>query len=64
MQASDEDEICFEIVGKPSVNIFNGIKTMQVIIEDTKVIETIVRSNTDDIWESDSSEYDEDEIAW
>ena len=37
---------------------------MQVIIEGVNVIDTIVKSNTDDIWESDSSEYDEDEIAW
>ena len=63
-QALDEDAICFEIVGKPSVNIFNGIKTMQVIVEDVNIIETIVKSKTHDIWESNSSGYDEDEIAW
>jgi single-stranded-DNA-specific exonuclease len=43
---SDEDSVTFNIVGKPSINEYNGVRTPQVIIEDVIVIST--NNNSDD----------------
>ena len=36
----EEDSITFNIVGKPSINEYNGIKTPQIVIEDVNVVST------------------------
>lgn len=41
----DNDSITFNIVGKPSINEYNGIRTPQIIIEDVAVIS--INSNDD-----------------
>lgn len=45
----DNDRVTFNIVGKPSVNEFGGIRTPQVIIEDEVVIKT-ESNNKDEDW--------------
>ena len=60
--AGSESEVEFEIVGRPSVNIYNGIKTMQVIIEDVNILDQYITSINDDIWCENNN--DDDEIAW
>ena len=45
---SDNDSIAFTIVGKPSINEYNGIRTPQVIIEDVAVISTNSNDEDDD----------------
>lgn len=42
----DNDSITFNIVGKPSINEYNGIRTPQIIIEDVAVLST--NSNDED----------------
>lgn len=42
----DNDSITFTVVGKPSINEYNGIRTPQVVIEDVAVIS--VNSNAED----------------
>lgn len=46
---SDKDSITFTIVGKPSINEYNGIRTPQVIIEDVAVI-SVSSNDEDDDW--------------
>lgn len=46
---SDNDSITFTIVGKPSINEYNGIRTPQVVIEDVAVI-SVSSNNEDDDW--------------
>ena len=46
---SDNDSITFTVVGKPSINEYNGIRTPQVIIEDVAVISTS-RYDEDNDW--------------
>lgn len=41
----ENDSVAFNIVGKPSINEYNGIRTPQIIIEDVVVIST---NNSDD----------------
>ena len=43
----EEDSITFNIVGKPSINEYNGIKTPQIVIEDVNVVST--NNDLDDI---------------
>lgn len=45
---SEVDQINFTIVGKPSINEYNGIKKLQIIIEDLNVIQTISKGKYDD----------------
>ena len=50
---SDDDCITFNIVGKPSINDYKGVKTPQIVIEDIEVVSTcIVDTSTedDDAW--------------
>lgn len=42
----ENDTVTFNIVGKPSINEYNGVRTPQIIIEDVCVIKT--NSETDD----------------
>lgn len=44
----DNDSITFNIVGKPSINEYNGIRTPQIIIEDVTVISTNSNDEDDD----------------
>ena len=46
---SDNDGITFTVVGKPSINEYNGIRTPQVIIEDVAVT-SISSNDEDDDW--------------
>ena len=39
------DSVVFNIVGKPSINEYSGVRTPQIIIEDVVVIST---NNSDD----------------
>lgn len=45
---NDIDRINFTIVGKPSINEYNGVKTYQIIIEDLNVIQIVNKSNYDE----------------
>lgn len=45
----DNDSITFTVVGKPSINEYNGIRTPQVIIEDVAVI-SVSSNDEDDDW--------------
>lgn len=45
---NEVDQINFTIVGKPSINEYNGTKTYQIIIEDLNVIQTVSKSYCDD----------------
>lgn len=45
----DNDSITFTVVGKPSINEYNGIRTPQVIIEDVAVI-SVNSNDEDDDW--------------
>lgn len=45
----DNDSITFNVVGKPSINEYNGIRTPQIIIEDVAVI-SINSNDEDDDW--------------
>ncbi|MBC5688087.1 hypothetical protein H8S37_03955 [Mediterraneibacter sp. NSJ-55] len=61
---NDEEKIEIELVGKPGINIFNGIRTMQVIIESTNIINTThCMNDSDDIWNSTINS-DNEEMAW
>ncbi len=44
----DNDSITFNIVGKPSINEYNGLRTPQIIIEDVAVISTNSNDEDDD----------------
>lgn len=44
----DEDIVKFNIVGKPTINEYNGIRTPQIIIEDNLVIEKFISSEEDE----------------
>lgn len=46
----DNDVILFTIVGKPTINEYNGIRTPQIIIEDINVIDTINQDDSGDNW--------------
>ena len=41
----ENDSVVFNIVGKPSINEYNGVRTPQIIIEDVVVVST---NNSDD----------------
>lgn len=45
----ESDSVTFNIVGKPSINEYNGVRTPQIIIEDVVVISTNSESE-DDEW--------------
>lgn len=44
----DEDTVTFNIVGKPTINEYNGIKTPQIIIEDNNVVNKSISSEEDE----------------
>lgn len=44
----DEDYIEFNIVGKPTINVYDGMRTPQIIIEDVNVITTKTKNNDDE----------------
>ncbi len=46
----NNDGIIFTIVGKPTINEYNGIRTPQIIIEDVNVINTISQDDNGDDW--------------
>ena len=58
----ENEEITFEIVGKPTINDYNGLRTPQIIIEDVNVINT---AESDMIFDEDF-EYEvwEKETDW
>lgn len=47
---SDDDRITFNIVGKPAINEFNGVRTPQITIEDNVVIDTVNNIEDDEDW--------------
>lgn len=49
---SEDDYITFNIVGKPSINDYKGVKTPQIVIEDVEVIKISINATTvdDDDW--------------
>lgn len=47
---SEEDEIVITVVGKPSVNEYQGIKTYQIIIEDLNVLQIIGNKDDEEDW--------------
>ena len=54
----DDNSITFNIVGKPSINEFNGVRTPQITIEDLIVIKTNI-DNYDDEEINDEDNWDE-----
>lgn len=44
----ENDSVTFNIVGKPSINEYNGVRTPQIIIEDVVVIDTNSYSEDED----------------
>ena len=44
----ENDSVTFNIVGKPSINEYNGVRTPQIIIEDVVVIDTNSDSEDED----------------
>ena len=44
----ENDSVTFNIVGKPSINEYNGVRTPQIIIEDVVVIDTNSDSENED----------------
>lgn len=46
----NNDVILFTIVGKPTINEYNGIRTPQIIIEDVNVIDTISQDDSGNDW--------------
>lgn len=56
------ESVALNLVGKPCINNFNGIKTMQIIIEEVNITTTNTLDDELDIW-GDLSEDDED-VAW
>lgn len=50
---SDDDCIKFNIVGKPSINDYKGVKTPQIVIADVEVVSTCIvdtSAEDDDAW--------------
>jgi single-stranded-DNA-specific exonuclease len=49
---NETDKIDITIVGKPSINEYQGIKTYQIIIEDLNVNQIISNNNDndDEVW--------------
>lgn len=45
---NEDDNVIFNIVGKPSINEYNGVRTPQIIIEDVAVISTNNDSEEDE----------------
>ena len=45
---NEVDQVNFTIVGKPSINEYNGVKKMQIIIDDLNVIQTVSKDKYDD----------------
>lgn len=43
----DEECVTLNLVGKPSINEYNGIRTPQIIIEDVNIIQTNSNDNSD-----------------
>ena len=46
----ENDSVTFNIVGKPSINEYNGVRTPQIIIEDVIVISTNNSDDDDEEW--------------
>lgn len=56
----DDKAIRFNIVGKPGINIFNNIKTLQVVIDDIEICDEDILNNceVDELWD------DDEDIVW
>lgn len=46
----ENDSVVFNIVGKPSINEYNGVRTPQIIIEDVVVVSTNHSDDDDEEW--------------
>ena len=46
----ENDSVTFNIVGKPSINEYNGVRTPQIIIEDVVVTNTSSDSDDEEDW--------------
>lgn len=46
----ENDSVVFNIVGKPSINEYNGVRTPQIIIEDVVVVSTNNSDDDDEEW--------------
>lgn len=46
----ENDSVTFNIVGKPSINEYNGVRTPQIIIEDVVVTNTSSNSEDEEDW--------------
>lgn len=58
--SSKNEILTMNLVGKPGINVFNGIKTMQVVIEDVEIVKK-ERITDDDLWNDEEDDY---EVAW
>lgn len=47
---SSDDCVTFNLVGKPTINEYNGIRTPQIIIEDVDVIKCSSNNNMEEDW--------------
>lgn len=53
--------ITINLVGIPCINIFNNIKTMQIVIEDVNIV-NIIEDDNSDIWGENKN--DDEDVAW
>lgn len=60
---NDNDYIVIDIVGTPGINLYQGVKTAQIIIEDLNVVEKYI-SNDNDEWNNNSDDDNEDDVPW
>lgn len=63
---NDNDYIKIDIVGKPGVNLYQGVKTPQITIEDFNVIEKHL-SDENDEWDDNINNNDDncdDDVPW
>lgn len=53
--------ITINLVGIPCINIFNNIKTMQIVIKDVNIV-NIIEDDNSDIWGENKN--DDEDVAW
>ena len=61
---NDNDSIVINIVGKPGINLYQGVKTPQITIEDYNVIKTDLSEMDDWDIEAEDNKDKDDEIPW
>ena len=60
---NDNDYIVIDIIGMPGINLYQGVKTPQITIEDFNVINKHI-SDDSDAWNNNEQDDDDDDIPW